>query len=204
MTVQGVGDELARILTEKYGLSVLHNTTHFDMMEGAVSYTHLDVYKRQAEDTTLVTESKDYPVYVMDGEAKTLTRDEIGDLTISVTNTEGEKEDVAIRDVADFTADVGLPSIRRNNQQRTLNVTAVVSDGYNVGLVGEEVQKKLDSYQVPNGYSVALRGENETINESMTEMMKMLALAVAFVYPVSYTHLDVYKRQACIFPPTAL
>lgn len=136
------------------------------------------------EDTTLVTESKDYPVYVMDGEAKTLTRDEIGDLTISVTNTEGEKEDVAIRDVADFTADVGLPSIRRNNQQRTLNVTAVVSDGYNVGLVGEEVQKKLDSYQVPNGYSVALRGENETINESMTEMMKMLALAVVFVYLV--------------------
>lgn len=34
MTVQGVGDELARILTEKYGLSVLHNTTPFDMMEG--------------------------------------------------------------------------------------------------------------------------------------------------------------------------
>ena len=34
MTVQGVGDELARILTEKYGLSVIHNTTPFDMMEG--------------------------------------------------------------------------------------------------------------------------------------------------------------------------
>ena len=31
---------------------------------------------------------------------------------------------------------------------------------------------------------MALRGENETINESMTEMMKMLALAVAFVYLV--------------------
>ncbi len=34
MTVQGVGEELARILTEKYGLTVLHNTTQFDMMEG--------------------------------------------------------------------------------------------------------------------------------------------------------------------------
>ena len=34
MTVQGVGEELARILTEQYGLTVLHNTTQFDMMEG--------------------------------------------------------------------------------------------------------------------------------------------------------------------------
>lgn len=136
------------------------------------------------EDTTLITESKDYPVYVMDGEAKTLTREDIGDLTISVTNTEGEKEDVAIRDVADFTTDVGLDSIRRNNQQRTLNVTAVVSSGYNVGLVGEEVQKQLDSYEAPDGYSVTLRGESETIGEAMVEMVKMLALAIVFVYLV--------------------
>lgn len=47
MTVQGVGDELARILTEKYGLSVLHNTTHFDMMEGELERSRAYSYAKQ-------------------------------------------------------------------------------------------------------------------------------------------------------------
>ncbi|WP_434311238.1 stage II sporulation protein P [Hominifimenecus sp. rT4P-3] len=47
MTVQGVGDELARILTEKYGLSVLHNTTHFDMMEGKMERSRAYSYAKQ-------------------------------------------------------------------------------------------------------------------------------------------------------------
>ena len=39
--------------------------------------------------------------------------------------------------------------------------------------------KKLD---IPNGYEVRMAGEDETIRESMTELMKMLGLAVIFMY----------------------
>ena len=48
MTVQGVGDELARILTEKYGLTVLHNTENFDMVEGQLERSSAYSYAKSA------------------------------------------------------------------------------------------------------------------------------------------------------------
>ena len=42
--------------------------------------------------------------------------------------------------------------------------------------------KKLDKYDVPDGYSVEMTGEDETIQEAMTEVMKMMGLAIVFIY----------------------
>ena len=47
MTVQGVGDELERILTEKYGLSVLHITDQFDMLEGQIERSRAYSYAKK-------------------------------------------------------------------------------------------------------------------------------------------------------------
>ena len=67
---------------------------------------------------------------------------------------------------------------------RYLTVSAAVSDGYNVGIVGKEVKEKLKDYQMPEGYSAEMAGEDETIQEAMTEVLKMLGLAVVFIYAV--------------------
>ena len=48
--------------------------------------------------------------------------------------------------------------------------------------MGNEVEKELNKYEVPDGYSVKMTGEDETIKEAMVEMMKMLGLAVVFIY----------------------
>ena len=79
-------------------------------------------------------------------------------------------------------------------------MTAGVDEEHNIGLVSRELQKTLDSYTLPDGYTVTLSGESETINSAMFDLLKMMALAIVFIYlimvaPVSYTHLDVYKRQ---------
>ena len=63
-----------------------------------------------------------------------------------------------------------------------ISVSAAVADGYNIGLVGNEVQKLLDGYDTPEGYSLRLTGENETINDAMGQLMLMLGLAVVFMY----------------------
>ena len=55
--------------------------------------------------------------------------------------------------------------------------------GYNVTKVAAAVDKELKAYDVPEGYTIEMAGEDETIRESMTELMKMLLLAGRIYLP---------------------
>ena len=46
------------------------------------------------------------------------------------------------------------------------------------------MQKKLDSYSVPEGYRVVLTGENETINNTLRDLLLMVLLALALIYAI--------------------
>lgn len=135
-----------------------------------------------ASATTLVTEIKDYDVMVMNGEDMELTRDAVENLVLTIVKQDGTYEQVPLRDIASFERTEGVKSIQRKAQSRMISVSAAVADGYNIGLVGNEVQNLLDSYDTPEGYSLRLTGENETINDAMGQLMLMLGLAVVFMY----------------------
>ncbi len=132
--------------------------------------------------TTLSTAAEDYDVMVVNGEDEQLTRETVQDLVLTVTKKDNTKEHVPLRDIADFSRADGLASIQRDAQSRYLTVTASIDEDHNVGLVSGEIQRKLNKYSVPEGYSVEMQGENETINESMIELVKMLLLALLFMY----------------------
>lgn len=138
--------------------------------------------KERGKATTLSTESRDYDVFVSDEEQKRYTREDVKDFTVKATDKDGKTEMIPLEELVEFVAAEGPDSIRRQNQSRYITVSAAVSDGYNVGLLGNEVEKKLEDYQVPEGYSVEMSGEDEMIRESMTEVMKMLGLAIVFIY----------------------
>lgn len=135
-----------------------------------------------ASATTLSTTTKDYEVYLEKDTDETLTREEIGNLTISVTNSDGEKEDIRIKDIADFQQAVGPQAITRTDQSRYMSVTAEVDGDHNIGLVSDEVQKVIDKYEIPEGYTVEMKGEDETINDAMGQLVLMLLLALVFMY----------------------
>ena len=63
-----------------------------------------------------------------------------------------------------------------------MSVTAEIADGDNIGLVSSRVKKALSEYGAPEGYSIEMTGEDETINEAMVELLKMLGLAIVFMY----------------------
>lgn len=132
--------------------------------------------------TTLSTESKDYDVVVLDEKQTKYTRDDVKEFTIEAADQEGNTEEIPLSEVAEFEDAQGPDSIRRINQTRYITVSAAVSDGYNVGLIGNDVQKELNKYQVPEGYSVKMAGEDETIQEAMVEVLKMMGLAIVFIY----------------------
>ena len=117
--------------------------------------------------TVLQTAAKDYNVTVTDGEDEELTRQDLEKLTISVTNKDKEKEDVPLSELCTFTEGEGLSSINRIGNERCITVSASIDKDHNIGLVSSEIQKQLNRYQVPDGYSIEMAGEDETINEAM-------------------------------------
>ena len=150
-----------------------------------VAQVYQQLYGKLAEAqtaTTLATDTNDYDVYVLDDANESLSREDIRNLTITAEKQDGTSEDVKLADIATFEDACGLRAISRKDQSRFMSVTAEIKDGDNIGLVSSRVKKALKSYDAPEGYEIKMTGEDETINEAMIELFKMLALAIVFMY----------------------
>lgn len=143
------------------------------------------IYEKLAESssaTTLETAENEYSVYVKNAQDLELTRDLVKDLEISRTKQDGTKEKFALSEIADFENTISPKSVNRSDQNRYIAVSAELEDGYNIGLVSDAVEKELDKYDIPAGYSLVMSGENETITNAMEQLYLMLVLALIFMY----------------------
>lgn len=131
--------------------------------------------------TTLSLESMDYPVIVAKDPQNNLTRETLGEYMLSGTQN-GETVEVALSDIASITEASGLSSINHENFVRSMTVSAQIAEGYNIGLVSRELEKKLADYEVPDGYTVEITGENETINNTIRDLLMMVGLAILLIY----------------------
>lgn len=132
--------------------------------------------------TTLETEIKEYDVYVKHGSDMELTRALIRNLQIDRTKQDGTREKIPLYELASFENTISPKSINRTEQTRYISVSAEIADGYNVGLVSDDVEQALKDYQIPAGYSLVMSGENETITDAMEQLYLMLVLALIFMY----------------------
>lgn len=132
--------------------------------------------------TTLTIGADDVPVVIIQDSAAVPGRDSIMQYTFTVTGQDGTEKTVALSEIASKQEQDSVPSITRENNVRTMSVTAGVDEEHNIGLVSRELQKTLDSYTLPDGYTVTLSGESETINSAMFDLLKMMALAIVFIY----------------------
>lgn len=132
--------------------------------------------------TSLETEIRDYDVYVKNAEDMTLTRELVKDLTLDRTKNDGSKETVKLSELATFEDTETSMSVNRLNQTRYIPVTAQLAAGYNIGLVSDAVEKALKDYELPDGYTIEMTGENETITDAMQQLYLMLILALIFMY----------------------
>ena len=104
-------------------------------------------------------------------------------LTIPVTDQKtGEKEEVPLIRIAEFEDRQSLNAIRRENQNRILTVSAGLEDGYNISLVTQKVERALGDYTPPQGVTLELAGENETIMEAMGQLVQMALMAILIIY----------------------
>lgn len=134
---------------------------------------------KASKSTSISIDGNDMDIIVMDeSDIQNTNRNDI--LNLELTTPQGEV--VKVSDLASLEENNGFKSIRRIGQQRYVTVTGTLADGFNVGLVSDEIQKQLDEYTIPEGYTVEMTGENKTITDSFKDLFMMLLLAVVFIY----------------------
>lgn len=132
--------------------------------------------------TTISTDIKDYEVYLQTEEQSDLKLDDIKSLTFIHTDKEGEEKEIPLTDICTMEETSTLSTIRRDAQTRYLTVSCGIDAEHNVTLVSNEVKEKIAQMDIPEGYEIEMAGEDETINEAMSQMVLMLVLAVIFIY----------------------
>ena len=132
--------------------------------------------------TTISTDIKDYEVYLQTEGQSELVLDDIKNLTFDYTDKEGNEKKIPLTDVCTMEETTTLSTINRDSQTRYLTVSCGIDEDHNVTLISNEVQRRIDALDVPEGYEIEMAGEDETIKESMSQMLLMLLLAVIFIY----------------------
>lgn len=215
-TLKGIAKDVSKLVSEVKG-----TTEVVDGMEETTPEIQISVDKEKAAkygmtvaqiyqlvaalmadetaDTQISTDIKDYDIYLESVEQKEATLDSIKNITFTYTDKEsGEKSEIPLSEVAVIKEADGLNSISHNGQERYMQVSASIQEGHNIGLVGSEVEKQLQKYDYPEGYSIEMTGEDENINEAMGQLMLMLILAVAFIYLIMVAQFQSLKAPFII------
>ena len=130
--------------------------------------------------TSIPMGARDVDVYIEDYAGAPAT---VGDITnLEISTPLGAK--IALTDVADIQEARGFESITRESQQRYLTVSAELAEGYNVGKVSGEIERRLAELAVPDGYSVTMGGEQELLLISFRDLFLMMLLGIIFIYLV--------------------
>lgn len=193
-----IGKDIETILQQLEGLEKIEGVTSESNVEQriqvdknkAMEYglTVAQVYSEiskeivnEVDSTKVEIENKEYPIIVLKPEEQKVNLDNIMDTELSGKKNNKEVS-IKLSEIATIKEATGLESISRENNERLITVSATVDSNHNVGLVGREFKNKLDEYQAPEGYRIELSGEDETINQSLMDLAKMILLAIVFIY----------------------
>ncbi|MBT2685079.1 efflux RND transporter permease subunit [Bacillus sp. ISL-37] len=109
-------------------------------------------------------------------------------LDLKVPTPSGEKK------LSEF---ISLKSVENPNEishkdgERYISISADI-EGKDLGTINREVQKLMDKYDVPEGYSIAPAGDLEQQQEMVQDMVLILAISIFLVYlvmAVQFNHL---------------
>ena len=211
--LRSIGKDIAKIVEDTKGTQNISNGSEettpdlhvvVDKKKAVNGLTVATIYqqlseklKDASEATTITINEKEYSVNVGNSAKNTLTRDDLKKVKLTGT-VSGKEKEVTLDQVANFRNSDSLSSINRNQQERTLSVTSEIKDGYNVGKVSSAVQKKIKKYNAPKGYSITMKGEMESIQETTGQIGLMLLLAVAFMYLIMVAQFQSLKSPFII------
>jgi len=127
---------------------------------------------------------EEYDVRVQLDEKYRSSADDIGRILIeSDKKVAGvEKLLVPLNRVATIEKSSAIGEYLRYDRQREARVNANVLTGYFAGTIAQEIINRADSIQLPPGYKIVPTGTQEIMNESFSNILSALVLAIIFIY----------------------
>lgn len=139
--------------------------------------------KEASSATTVSTDTDELNVYVKDDKDTSLDLADLKKMKIEYTDTMTQKKKkVKLSKIADFNMANSPVSINRRSQTRYMKVSAEIGEDHNIGIVSNDIKAALKGYELPAGYSMEFTGEDQTINESMEQVVLMFVVGVLFMY----------------------
>jgi multidrug efflux pump subunit AcrB len=131
------------------------------------------------ESVYMTLNGRSYEIVISDGDWVAPDRETIENMLI--TTMAGAE--IPLSFIAEVRDDIGFTAITRMNRNRFLNVTGNIAEGYNVTLVNNEIQRRIDEYFTPvAGTTIVTGGEAEAIADAFGDLVLMLALGLLFTY----------------------
>ena len=90
---------------------------------------------------------------------------------------------IPLKQVAEINNDIGPSTIRRSDQVRTVSVSATLFER-DLNSVVSDIGNRLDSYNLPAGYSYQFRGQREQYEEAINSLTLAVILAILLVYMI--------------------
>ena len=111
----------------------------------------------------------------------------------------GKEKEVTLDQVANFRNSDSLSSINRNQQERTIECNIRDQRWLQCRKKSAALyKKKIKKYNAPKGYSITMKGEMESIQETTGQIGLMLLLAVAFMYLIMVAQFQSLKSPFII------
>jgi HAE1 family hydrophobic/amphiphilic exporter-1 len=92
-------------------------------------------------------------------------------------------QQVTVGEIANFAFDNSPSQITRQDQVRTVTISSNIS-GRDLQSVSKDIDKALDKYQLPAGYTIETSGEQEEMINSFTSLGYALLLSLLLIYMI--------------------
>ena len=151
-----------------------------------VAQVYQEVRKRVADATAvskISTDTNDYEVFVKVSGDEELTRKLVQEMKLEYKDPQTQKtKHVKLSKIASFETVPSPDAIRHLGQSRVVTVQASIEDGRIVDEVSADVDKVVDNFELPVGYTLEMGGESEATQEAMENVILMMVLAVILMY----------------------
>ncbi|WP_411290406.1 efflux RND transporter permease subunit [Sphingorhabdus sp.] len=116
--------------------------------------------------------------------------------SIYVSNRGGQA--VQLAEISDPTLESTPAAIYRYNLQRNVSVTAQIMDGVVVSKVNLDAQKKMDGIPLKPGYSIAVGGEAEKINDTFAGFGPVVMVALFSIFAILVAEFGRFKEALVV------
>ncbi len=137
-------------------------------------------------------------VVVVKDEEQKVSVDDLGDISIEYTDTEGNTKTTSLSSVSTISRSETLNVIGRQDQKRYIEISGTVAEGNTLTAATNSAKEMMNNYDLPSGFTFEFSGSDQATMEAMQQLMMMMLLAVILIYLIMVAQFQSLKSPFII------